>query len=174
MRRIWILLLTFALSAPLSADIPSPPGWKSETISMPPDFAPTMSWKGEEILRFAPGMFKAGEDDFFSYVFLLKLDQGEPDWDTQLLLYYQGLAKAVMEDEKLDTSSFELQLKGDSKVRYGTLDWIEPFTTKKPQRLNIEIRQISPQRWFFCASPADPYAPIWTSMRDMRNALENR
>lgn len=150
----------------------APQGWREEVIKMPPEFAPEMSWKGVEVLKFSPGMFKAGAPDFFSYVFLLKLDEGAPDWDEQLMLYYGGLAKAVAKKPHLDVSGFELHLKGAPEARYGTLTWTEPFVTKKAQSLNLECRQLRSDLWFVCVSPQPPDRPIWTAMRQIRNDLE--
>ena len=61
------LVFTIAVSAVSSLpaleegkDIPleAPEGWKGETISLPPGFAPGMKLQGLEKIRFAPGMFK--------------------------------------------------------------------------------------------------------------------
>jgi hypothetical protein len=43
--------------------LPTPKGWRKETFTLPPSFAPDMTWKGNEVLRFAPGMFKATAPD---------------------------------------------------------------------------------------------------------------
>ena len=154
-----------------SVDFSAPPGWRTETIALPPDFAPTMSWSGVEVLKFSPDMFKPEARDFFSYVFLLKLDSGEPNWETELMKYYRGLAKAVMEDPELDDSEFRLELSGKGSSRYGKLWWTEPFKTKSKQVLNLEIAEIGNRTWFICVSPTSPRSPIWTSMRSMRNSL---
>ena len=50
------------------------PQWFGERIKLPPTFAPKMKLKGIEEILFAPGMFKATEKDFFSYVFLFALE----------------------------------------------------------------------------------------------------
>ena len=47
--------------------------WKGERIELPPTFAPKMKMEGIEEIRFAPGMFKPGEEDFFSYVFVFAI-----------------------------------------------------------------------------------------------------
>src|SRR5688500_2734436 len=58
-------------SASPAADVPFawpvPAGWRTETIPFPLGFAPTLPYTGIEELRFAPGMFKAGSDDFWTY-----------------------------------------------------------------------------------------------------------
>ena len=53
-------------------DIPKPtPKWFGERIALPPKgFAPDLGLKGIEEILFAPGMFKADQPDFFTYVFL--------------------------------------------------------------------------------------------------------
>lgn len=170
--RLQILLLLL-LSLPVLAEGPdielrAPEGWREEVIELPPDFAPGMSWSGWEILKFAPGMFKAEQPDFFSYVFVLKLKDSTPDWEEQLLLYYGGLARAVMEDPDLDISDFEVSLEGRPEARFGTLTWVEPFTTKKPQKLYLECGKIDDHLWFVCVSPKRWEWPIWTTMRQIR------
>ena len=79
-------------------------GWFGERILLPPRFAPDMSWKGVEEIRFAPGMFKPDKSDFFSYALVFSL---EPNTDLsskaikeQVLLYYQGLSARVSEGKK--------------------------------------------------------------------------
>src|SRR5580693_3092062 len=101
----------------LPYQVPAPAGWAKETIQLPPQFAKDMTWKGAEELRFAPGMFKAAAADFFSYTLLFWLpDDQEIDSKTmekELLAYYRGLAKAVLESKKSDVnvSAFTLTIK---------------------------------------------------------------
>ena len=170
----------------------TPAEWRGEVIQLPPGFAPTLAWKGVENIRFAPGMFKPETEDFFSYllVFLLDKDADASDaaMSKQVLTYYQGLAQAVagrkMPD--LDTSTFKLKLdtpsgdpldppagsKGkDTTFWTGTLDWIEPFATRKAQTLHFEVH-----RWqhgeqtalYFTVSPQKPDHTIWETMRKLR------
>ena len=47
--------------------------WKGERIRLPPAFAPAMKLKGIEEIRFAPGMFQAQSDSFFSYAFVFSV-----------------------------------------------------------------------------------------------------
>src|SRR5262245_63689757 len=102
--------------------LPTPTGWAEETIALPPAFAPGMKWKGTEELRFAPGMFKADAPDFFSYALLFWLaDDQKVDAKTmekELLAYYRGLAKAVLEGKKkdVDVSTFTLTIE-DAKEK---------------------------------------------------------
>jgi hypothetical protein len=171
--------------------IPAPKGWSKETIELPPAFAKKMTWKGTEELRFAPGMFKAEAVDFLSYslLFWLPDDQNiDPKaMEKELLEYYRGLAKAVLESKKseVDVSTFTLTVKdakekpakrtsGEEVTAYvAELKWTEPFVTGKPQTLRMEI-----QTWhsdkakhhcvFICASPQPETAEVWKALREIR------
>ncbi len=158
-------------------------------IKLPPGFALDLEWHGIESIKFAPGMFEAGSDSFFSYllVFLLSKedDVSEKSLHTQILAYYRGLAKAVMGGKKMpvNTDDFKFTLKAlpadsDKKlisVWEGTLDWTEPFATQKAQTLNMEIHQ-----WkngdqpvlYFMVSPQKKDHAIWKEMRGYRDKFE--
>ena len=171
--------------------VPAPKGWGKETIALPPGFAPDMKWKGAEELRFAPGMFKAAADDFFSYALLFWLpDDQKVDRKTmerELLAYYRGLATAVLKGKKqeADTKAFTLTIKeakekpgkrpgGESVTAYtGELKWTEPFATGKPQTLRLEIHTWAASRHkrhcvFICASPQPETAAVWKALREVR------
>jgi len=168
-----------------------PPGWKSERIDLPPSFAPKMKLHGTEDVRFAPGMFQSASDTFFSYMFVFRV-QSDPELsheviERELLVYYRGLATAVLKsrDIEVDTTRFALQLKevkaadaqatgaGDLKQYAGDLDWIEPFVTREPQTLHLEIdawanSQSSHNYLFVCVSPQGKKAAIWKTMHERR------
>ena len=176
-----------------SLKLAAPEDWSGETISLPPGFAPDMKLKGSEHIRFAPGMMKPASDSFFSYAFVFEL-QSKPDLTEavvkdEFLKYYRGLCKAVLNGKvpDVDPSQFTLELhrpKSDAKprsaendanalMRYtGTLDWVEPFATKKPQKLKLEI-----QTWarndrnfiFACVSPQERDAAIWKQLHAIRD-----
>jgi hypothetical protein len=186
----------------LLADEPSPPklvapeGWGGETIELPPKFAPNMKLKGSEHIRFAPGMMKSESDSFFCYAFVFEL-QPEPVLTEavlkeEFLNYYRGLCKAVLNGKlpQVDPSEFTLELKrvksdakdaqpsSDEKVGHapalftGILNWVEPFATKKPQMLNLEIRTWSKSDRnyiFVCVSPQARDAAIWKQLHAIRD-----
>jgi hypothetical protein len=160
------------------------PGWFGERIKLPPGFSPTMDWKGIEEIRFAPGMFKADQPDFFSYALVFSLES-EADvslagLSKQILLYYQGLSSRVSagKGRKVDVSKFTIDLKpAKAPAAYlATLKWIEPFATGKPQDLHLEIHawkdKIRKRTYlFFCASPQSSEAPIRKTLRKIRAAF---
>jgi hypothetical protein len=81
MRRNILLFFALALApealaqkAPSKPDVPfvlpTPEGWRTETLHFPLEFAPQLPYQGLEELRFSPGMFKPGREDFWTYAFV--------------------------------------------------------------------------------------------------------
>lgn len=184
-----LLLADDATAVKLAA----PADWGGETISLPPGFAPDMKLKGREHIRFAPGMMKPESDSFFSYAFVFELHSKpnltEAVVKEEFLKYYRGLCKAVLNGKgpEVDPADFKLELqpvKPDAKAdptdqlangatNYtATLDWVEPFSTKKPQKLNIEIRTWTKNDrnyLFACVSPQARDAAIWKQLHVIRD-----
>jgi hypothetical protein len=171
--------------------VPEPAGWAKETFPLPPAFAPDVTWKGVEELRFAPDWMKVDADTFFSYAMLFWLsDDPKVDAETlerELLAYYRGLVKAVSgaRKQKVDVAAFTLTVKraadkpvqrpgGEPVEAYvGELKWTEPFVTGKPQTLRLEIHTwpIEKQKHrclFICASPRPETAAVWKTLREIR------
>ena len=172
------------------------PPWTGERIVLPPGFAADLGWTGVEEIRFAPGMFEAGQPDFFSYILVFLLEPGsdvsEKGLQRELLTYYAGLSKAVMASWELavDTSEFTVsieQVEDDSGAPVvapgalswkATLEWIEPFATRKEQRLHFELHT-----WEYegkpvvltLASPVEPDAKRegspWAVLREIRTSF---
>lgn len=190
------LLLSGALlvaEEPKPVKLDAPEGWTGETIALPPGFARDMKLKGAEHIRFAPGMMKPASDSFFCYAFVFELESKPVLTDAvikdEFLKYYRGLCKAVLNGKapEVDPSEFTLELKrvksdaepasdskaADTATQYtGTLVWVEPFATKKPQKLNLEI-----QTWtkndrnyiFVCVSPQARDTAIWKQLHAIRD-----
>ncbi|MFP8871137.1 MAG: hypothetical protein VCB43_06785, partial [Myxococcota bacterium] len=99
----------------------------------------------------------------------------------EFLKYYRGLSTAVLGGKlpDLDPSTFTLKLRRvddkaarDSILYVGTLDWIEPFATKKHQQLNLEIRTwaTGKQNFLFaCVSPQKRSATIWVELHKIQD-----
>ena len=172
--------------------IKAPTGWKGETISLPPSFAPDMKLKGTEVIRFAPGMFDAKADSFFSYVFVFQVEPKQELTQKalrqEMLVYYRGLAVTVLKDQKVefDPKSFTLKLEEskatatarpkNAKSYKGDLKWLEPFVTRKPQTLHLELEAWQETRSnhnyvFVCASPRKTTDDIWKTMRGIRESF---
>lgn len=196
---ICLALAGFSLSAaqPLAQqqfDIPKPtPKWFGERIALPPKgFAPNLGLTGIEEILFAPGMFKADQPDFFTYVFLFAVE-AKPELITEVLqkelfTYYAGLSKARLGNPNLDTSKFSVNVRQmkhfatkpigaqGTKSFTATVHWIEPFATRKYQTLHFELQTWkyagSPHQYLFvCASPQPRDKAIWNTLRDLRGKV---
>lgn len=190
---VLLLLLLFTTSVTAADEqsddkLKAPAGWGGETITLPPGFARNMSLKGTEHIRFAPGMMKPESDSFFCYAFAFEVEKTpaltEQVLKTEFLKYYRGLCIAVMngKEPELDPAKFTVKLKraaanetagSEGMVAWsGTLTWVEPFATKKVQKLNLEIRTRTGTKQntiFACVSPQKTDAAIWKQLRKIRD-----
>jgi hypothetical protein len=194
-----LLMVSFSLGAAWPPELQKfeikkpTPEWAGERIKLPPGFAPKLGLKGIEEILFAPGMFKADREDFFTYVFLFALER-KPVLTAEvlrreLLVYYTGLSRARMNDPKLDVSKFSVKLeplKENGVTPKGALNvksfraevvWLEPFATKKMQTLHFELQTwqykgSANQYLFVSASPQKRAAAIWKIMRGIRASVE--
>lgn len=142
MKRVIASTLLFALAACSSGAPSTPPpptkpaaptapwtipaGWKSETIPFPLDFAPAITHKGVEELRFPPGMFDPTAPGYWSYTFIWRTDDtaliAAPILAAELTTYFRGLLAAV--DEKnhkiasLDDITVEVKGAGEGEQRF--------------------------------------------------------
>jgi len=194
-------LLPLAANEPAGSEGPkflfetgSPP-WRGERIPLPPSFARDLGWTGVEEIRFAPGMFQPTKPDFFSYILVFALEPGsdlsEKGLKQELLTYYRGLSKSAMESAEMevDTESFTISLEKTDLANAGapdaapkarawtaTLDWVEPFATRKKQTLHFELHtwvQGETPVVLSCVSPLDPKADAapWESLRAIRKTF---
>lgn len=163
----------------------TPETWTSEVIPFPLGFAPGIELKGKEILRFAPGMFKADQEDFYTYTFVWWLDEEThftaASLEKQLLTYYQGLYKAVSKLDNKDINGFK------SKIRKSTADgwipaasqhfeghvaWTDPFRTEKPVTMNLRIAvwktESGKQAAMFLICPQDRSHSLWKTLESLK------
>ena len=197
LRRFAVSLLMIgtllAADEPNSFKLAAPKDWSGETIALPPGFAPDMKLKGHEHIRFAPGMMKSESETFFSYAFVFELtpkpELTEAVVKDEFLKYYRGLCKAVLNGKlpDVDPSGFTLELQrvkpdpkaakdeiaADRPTHYtGKLDWVEPFATKKKQKLNLEIQTWTTNEHsyiFACVSPQPMDTAIWKQLHVIRD-----
>jgi hypothetical protein len=135
--------------------LPTPDGWRTETIPFPLGFAPELEYEGVEELRFAPGMFKAGSEDFWTYAFVWWISDGSSldpvGLAKDLEFYFAGLTRAVAPERGFDASgaTHEVQLATsddgghDSEIDLiGGATIFDPFATGETISLNIRVQQI--------------------------------
>ncbi|MBW1296877.1 hypothetical protein [Aquimarina litoralis] len=123
----------------------APDNWRKETLVFPLSFAPTLSYKGTEYVRFAPGWGKKGTEDYFTYAFLWYLDE-KPTLDSKTLetdmeAYFNGLMQIVSKSEENSSTTipkakaFFEQL--DESSYAGKVITYDAFITKKEVTLNV-------------------------------------
>ena len=114
-----------------------------------------------------------------------------------MLKYYRGLCTAVLNGERpdVDPGKFTLALQPvkavkpeeqaatekdttNAVVRYqATLDWVEPFVTRKAQTLHLEIHswtQNARNYLFVCVSPQPRETAIWKQLHRIRDGYLRR
>ncbi|MHC5108582.1 MAG: hypothetical protein ACYTHJ_01735 [Planctomycetota bacterium] len=160
--------------------------WRFERIDFPLHFAPGLKYKGFEELRFAPGMFNATSDTYFTYIFAMKV-AGRAFADTEELsalfnAYYKGLCKEVAEatEFEVEISKVAAAVKEDhfeardARHFSVTLESYDPFVTGRPLVLYLEVivmnRGESESELFAVASPKKTDTAVWTVLREFKKA----
>lgn len=185
-------LLTSCQSKYETEDTQSPPpveeavpvdlsAWTSEHIPLPPGFAPSLP-AGDELLLFAPGMFDAGSEDFWSYVFLIELDAPMADTghlQSFLELYYDGLITAVGSGEGMtppETPATVYATSNHESLEHAVfgfeIDLVDTFVTQEPLHLFMSVVEESPTRFRFQASPQPRTHAIWRTLAAAAASLE--
>lgn len=163
--------------------MPTPDGWREETIPFPLSFAPELEYSGVEVLRFAPGMFESDSEDYWTYAFVWWL-KGDVPIDSESLEdgleeYFEGLSKAVAESGEFDLPDLpvkiELSESRESATRLfrGTAETIDVFVTRESVTLNIRVEiLICPTRdvtvVFFELSPRPAQHEVWKTLAGIR------
>jgi formylglycine-generating enzyme required for sulfatase activity len=128
-------------------------GWAYETFSLPPGFAPSLP-QGSESLRFAPGWRDPESENFWSYAFVMWIDEATPDTariDELLESYYSGLMSAFGVGSRHPAPEDHVQAEvtnvGLNQFE-ATMNLIDGFATFKTIELkvSIETAAISDQR----------------------------
>ena len=190
------LVLCLATESPATAQettdlpfyLPTPQGWRTETIPLPLDFAPELEYEGLEELRFSPGMFAEIEVDFWSYAFIWWVPE-ETHFDAERLRldlesYFRGLMTAVAKAREFDPGEPEYVVEleavesssSDHAQWQGTVSTYDAFTTRKPIKLGVRIEIVPcPSQGhvaaFFQLSPQPIHHRIWEVMAEMRSGF---
>ena len=191
------LCLEVSASGQEAIKLDAPANWRSESVKLPPPFAPEVKLKGKARVYFSPGWPKKDSDQFLTYAFLFKT-KAEPKYDKkliekELLAYFGGLAMRVSRGA-VKPSSLKMQVKevkpasGEPKVsaidnRFeAQLKWTEPFFTKSEQTLNMEIvskfnEKEKANYLMVCVSPQDPKSKaeasskVWKDLRKIQEGF---
>jgi hypothetical protein len=162
-----------------------PSNWQFERFSLPPEFAPNIPYKGVEELRFSPGMFVKDSSNYFTYAFVVELDNinsiSQDDIKNYLLDYFKGLCgnTAKQRNLSIDTSKITVSVDKDESiakdVRYNaTLGIFGVFADGAPVRLNAEIKVMNDKATskiylVFIASPLNKTDKVWVTLHSIQN-----
>jgi hypothetical protein len=125
-----------------------PKDWTIERFLIPISFAPQISYKGIEDVRFTPGWGNVKSEEYWTYAFLWYLD-GSPKVDANIIAdnlkaYYTGLIEINRESHKVPveklipvrTSFKKTQTdRGDLETFSGTIEMLD-YMQQKPITLN--------------------------------------
>ena len=148
--------------------------WRQEIMDLPPRFAPTMP-SGVDELRFAPGMFDASAEDYWSYAFVMRLEKrlaGTEAVSELLDQLYDGLLTAVGRGRGLEMADDAATVsltpsKGESLA--GHVDLVDAFVTGERIRVNLEVetqdRPGGGTAVRVAASPQPTTHAVWTRVR---------
>jgi len=167
---------------------PEPEGWRSEIVALPLGFAPQMSVKGHQDLRFSPGMFTGGAPDYWSYGFVWWLD-ADQELQTESFIsdledYFTGLADVVDRGGDKDAHKAQVMLNNPSLNTSGlpreftiTARVFDGFAAKDQINLTMKA-EIKPcetlgkMAVIFTASPKDMSVPVWQDLQRIRGAFK--
>ncbi|MCP4156888.1 MAG: hypothetical protein GY757_54755 [bacterium] len=199
MKRLNAFLLVILLLVPGSVTVcmgnanepvilKAPTDWRFERMDFPISFAPELKYTGFEELRFAPGMFENKSPGYFSYIFVIVLENtapGDVELTDFLLKYYKGLCSLVARQKKMaiDLSKFSVKVEklenkaSETSLYACKLAIIDPFTDGRELELNMEIRlvaQKSPLKLALVAiaSPKAKDSKIWKKLCNIRERLD--
>ncbi|MEP7373050.1 MAG: hypothetical protein ABI675_06630 [Chitinophagaceae bacterium] len=164
-----------------------PAGWTTEHFSLPPGFAPQLTYKGVEDIRFAPGWGDSKSDEHWSYCFLWWLE-GSPKIDAAILqvnlkAYYEGLVSGNIADvpanKLIPISALVKKIMtatGDTETFNATISMLD-YHTRQPMVLNclIHVKECNTQKHtvlYFEASPKTLTHPVWKKMHLIGDSFE--
>ena len=126
-------------------------GWDVERFLIPIAFAPSISYKGVEDIRFTPGWGKIETNEYWSYAFLWYLDSTQKFdpkiIEKNLVAYYTGLININIDKSKITADKLvpvkvsiktRKAEKGDLKTFEGIVN-MSDYMTQKPISLNLLI-----------------------------------
>jgi hypothetical protein len=160
---------------------PPPAGWKKETLTFPLGFAPSLPYHGHEALRFAPGFFDANAEMYFTYTFAFILDDAPPftaeGFAKDLRAYFQGLMSAVGKKPSPPELHAATLTADDPRRFHGTAQTVDAFGDGRKLELNVvgETLLCGDRRIILASlSPRPPTDPVWSTLADVRHALQCR
>jgi hypothetical protein len=172
---------------PYLLDVPK--GWNIERFLLPADFAPQMTFKGVEELRFPPGWGDSTSTQYWSYAYLWWLN-GAPEitafnLQRNLEALYTGLvarnvtSRKIPSAKQVPTIVTIKQIKtapGDVETFEGQTHMLD-YMTEKPIVLNLLVHQKDCRKQdrtpvFVEVSPKATNHPLWKQMEGLSQTFK--
>ena len=130
-------------TAPLNLD-----DWAPETFALPPGFAPELP-VGSESLLFPPGWRDPDSENFWSYAFVMTIDEQPPEAtriQELLELYYDGLMSVFAsgkEKESLITPTKVVVNQIKTNQYEANMHLVDAFATFEPVDIRVRIETVA-------------------------------
>ena len=166
----------------------TPADWGDERFSLPPDFAPQISYSGVEEIRFAPGWGEIKSEEHWSYCFVWWLD-GKPKIDaitlqSNLKEYYTGLvgrniaSRDIPSNKIFPTVATIKKIKtisNDLETYNGTISMLD-YHSQEPMILNCvihlkNIKATDHTAIYFEISPKPLSHVVWKKMDEIGDSF---
>ncbi len=158
-----------------------PTDWRYEKIAFPLDFAPDINYKGFEELRFAPEMFSKGKAYYFTYVFVIVLEDKKTitteEIDDFLTQYYRGLCKVVADSKKMkvDLSKINIETTKHEDQIHAQIQFLDAFTDGEKIALQMEIdivKKNSDLVLVSLVSPQTKQSEVWHKLHQIKESIK--
>jgi metallo-beta-lactamase class B len=168
--------------------LPEPANWEFERFELPPAFAPGITYKGVEELRFPPGFSKKDTATYFTYAFVAQLNDviaiSQNEIKDYLIKYYKGLCGVVAKDRKLviDSSKIaasvekKMEIANDVTIYNATVNLFGVFADGAALQLNLEIKVVidavvKKTYLVIIASPREKTHAVWKKLYEIRKSF---
>lgn len=185
-----LILLTLSVSVSLAQSfyLPVPEKWTTEIFPIPIEFAPQITYTGEEHLRFAPGWGEPSSEERWTYCFLwwIKGDSkiNKESLEKDLKAYYSGLVGRNIISRKIDSALVVPTVaafnevnaeKGDSQTYTGTVKMLD-YLSLKPIVLNIAVHVMPCTKEgklgvLFTISPQPKTHALWQKLKAVHDGF---
>ncbi len=162
----------------------SPNNWDGGKFSILSWFAEDLQFTGKEELRFHPGYYDIGSDGFWTYVFVLVVEQVDDvstdDIVQETKLYFKGLGETLGDHKKQNIAIESIKVKplsgwkqfnnGEWKAQKYSLTAFDSWETGKPIDLNLNVstwlcKNTKHRAIVYAITPHAWDNPIWKSLK---------
>jgi hypothetical protein len=167
-----------------------PANWGFERMPIPTGFAPDLSLKGFEEVRFAPGMFDTSSTNYFTYALAVSAEGtnsiGVAELKDFLDKYFRGLSISAGRRKGLnpDPAQFGAEVVSVNSDFAGVnrftakLPFFDTFNDGRKIALNLEIAvlpkvEANKTLVMMLTSPRATNAPVWQELRSIGKTMEN-